>query len=80
VPLWNPSGYHALTDPGYHAPNHRAITPQDQTKTPSNQRLTASVKGPSQDWGCDGGRVFSRPFSDRGWMRGLGFEAGGNRG
>src|SRR3954469_24274567 len=36
--------------------------------------------GPSPDWGGDGGGVFSRSFSDRGWMRGLGFEAGGNRG
>jgi uncharacterized protein (TIGR02271 family) len=36
--------------------------------------------GPSRDWGCDGGRVFPRSFSDRGWMRGLDFEAGGNRG
>jgi len=36
--------------------------------------------GPSRDWGCDGGRVFLRSFSDRGWIRGLGFEAGGNRG
>src|SRR4051794_34373373 len=36
--------------------------------------------GPSRDWGCDGGRVFPRSFSDRGWIRGLGFEAGGNRG
>src|SRR4051812_44318481 len=36
-------------------------------------------RGPSRDWGCDGGRVFPRSFSDRGWMRGLGFEAGGNR-
>src|SRR3954463_613650 len=38
------------------------------------------TKGPSRDWGCDGGRVFPRSFSDRGWIRGLGFEAGGNRG
>src|SRR6478736_6769530 len=36
--------------------------------------------GPSRDWGCDGGRVFPRSFSDRGWVRGLGFEAGGNWG
>ena len=36
--------------------------------------------GPSRDWGCDGGRVFPRSFSDRGWIRGLGFEAGRNRG
>jgi hypothetical protein len=42
--------------------------------------LTAAAKGPSRDWGCDGGRVFPRSFSDRGWIRGLGFEAGGNRG
>jgi putative transposase len=38
------------------------------------------ITGPSRDWGCDGGRVFPRSFSDRGWIRGLGFEAGRNRG
>src|SRR4051794_39233009 len=38
------------------------------------------LRGPSRDWGCDGGRVFPHSFSDRGWIRGLGFEAGGNRG
>src|SRR4051794_26756345 len=40
----------------------------------------SQTEGLSRDWGCDGGRVFPRSFSDRGWMRGLGFEAGGNRG
>src|SRR4051795_4347472 len=42
--------------------------------------LSWILRGPSRDWGCDGGRVFPRSFSDRGWMCGLGFEAGGNRG
>src|SRR3954465_8325510 len=43
-------------------------------------QFRGSTMGPSRDWGCDGGRVFPRSFSDRGWIRGLGFEAGGNRG
>ena len=43
-------------------------------------RKTDVKEGPSRDWGCDGGRVFPRSFSDRGWIRGLGFEAGRNRG
>jgi len=46
----------------------------------ASSSLVREARGPSQDWGCDGGRVFSRPFSNRGWMRGLGFEVGGNRG
>src|SRR4051812_39087365 len=51
---------------------------------PSVRTLAAATgqprRGPSRDWGCDGGRVFPHSFSDRGWIRGLGFEAGGNRG
>src|SRR3954454_21274280 len=43
------------------------------------ERLALLTEGPSRDWGCAGGRVCPRPFSDRGWMRGLGFEAGGHQ-
>src|SRR3954464_10568025 len=33
-----------------------------------SRELPALDTGPSRDWGCDGGRVFPRSFSDRGWI------------
>ena len=44
VSLWNPSGYHAPTGPGYHTPSYRAITPQNHIKAEYNQQLAASLR------------------------------------
>lgn len=41
--LWEPSGYRTLASPGFHAPDRRAITPQNHQNTLCFPMLVASV-------------------------------------
>src|SRR4051812_38221312 len=77
----------AMTAPARVSAKHQSLLHFVANAPWSNERVLSRIQelilplmGPSRDWGCDGGRVFPRSFSDRGWIRGLGFEAGGNRG
>lgn len=72
-----PGGDQASPASGCGRPTTTVGSPQRRLDHPPRDHL---VPEPSRDWGATAIGYFSPLFSDRGWMRGLDLEVGGNRG